>query len=202
MKMFIQLFLSFAFTLLSSHSAFAFKPSNAEYSANVVFETKEGSFRTKVFNSASHERREMSESGANMITIINKESKTMYMLMPDEGMYMEISGSSPMASMAPKQPEMDDYNFEQTEVGKETINGVATTKYKMIMTSKSKPDMKLGGFFWLSKEDILVKMDAMSVDKKSKDRIKIELTDLKIEKQNQSLFEIPSNLQKMSMPGF
>jgi len=202
MKTFIQLFLSFIFSLISSDAVLAFKPSNAEYSANVAIETKDGSFHTKVFNSASHERREMNAGGTNMIMIINKESKVMSMLMPDEGMYMEISGKSLMGNMAPKQPEMNDYNFEQTEVGKETVNGVATTKYKMIMTNKAKPDEKLGGFFWLSKEDILIKMDAISVDKKRKDRIKIDLTDLKVEKQSKSLFEIPSNLQKMSMPGF
>lgn len=59
----------------------------------------------------------------------------------------------------------------------------------------------MGGFMWMSKDNIMVKMDAVAIDKGSKNRFKSELTNIKIGKQDPALFEIPPGYQKMSMPG-
>ena len=59
----------------------------------------------------------------------------------------------------------------------------------------------MGGFMWMSKENIMVKMDAVSIEKGEKNRFKTELTNIKIGKQDPALFEIPPGFEKMDMPG-
>lgn len=197
----MNVFLTWLSAGFISLSAAAYTPPNVEYSANWTIETKDGQFANKVFYAANKERREMQEGGENMVLITRHDTNKVYMLMLDEGMYMEIGTGMPMGGKDDS-ADLNRYHIEQTEVAKEKVNGVDCTKYKIIMTDKKKPKEKFGGFYWLSKEGIMVKMDAIAVDKKSKDRIKIDVTDLVIKKQDPKLFEIPSGLQKISMPGF
>jgi hypothetical protein len=74
---------------------------------------------------------------------------------------------------------------------------VNTTKSKIIMTGPK--GEKMGGFMWATRDNIVVKMDAIAIDKKDKHRFKTELTNLKIGKQDTALFEIPPGYSKMSM---
>ena len=46
-------------------------------------------------------------------------------------------------------------DVEQTVVGDETVNGVKTTKHKMIATKKDWS--KFGGFFWTTKDGVPMK---------------------------------------------
>lgn len=59
----------------------------------------------------------------------------------------------------------------------------------------------MGGFIWTSKEGITVKLDAISVDKSSKERFSIELKNLHVGKQDPALFEIPAGYTRMDMGG-
>ena len=86
---------------------------------------------------------------------------------------------------------------EQTDVGSETINGVKTTKSKVIAAKKD--GSKFGGFFWTTKEGVTVKMDLLSKEGDKKFRMASELTNLKIEKQDPALFEIPAGFTKNDM---
>ena len=95
--------------------------------------------------------------------------------------------------------DLSEYQIEQSVVGTEKMNGVETTKSKIIMTGKD--GSKMGGFMWTTKEGIQVKLDAIAIDKNSKDRFKMELTNIKISKQDPALFEIPKGYEKMDMPG-
>jgi hypothetical protein len=90
--------------------------------------------------------------------------------------------------------------MERTEVGPETVNGVPTTKYKIIMTGAD--GTKLGGFQWVTNTGIQVKLDALSKEGGSTERIKVELTNLNIANQDPALFEIPKGYTKMTMPSF
>jgi hypothetical protein len=93
------------------------------------------------------------------------------------------------------------YDVEQTTVGPDTVNGVKTTKSKIIMKEKKPNGSKMGGFWWMTKDNIMMKLDVISVDKGRKDRMKMELDNLKIGKQDASLFEVPSGYSKMDMGG-
>ncbi len=69
------------------------------------------------------------------------------------------------------------------------------------MKEKKPNGSKMGGFWWMTKDNIMMKLDVISVDKGKKDRMKMELDNLKIGKQDASLFEVPSGYSKMDMGG-
>ena len=177
--------------------ALAMQPANVEYSADWSMETADGAFKAKVYQAPNKERREMDDGGEKMVMIMRRDKKMAWNLMPSERMYMEMKISDPKVS---KNDPMN-YDVEQTTVGPETINGVKTTKSKIIMKEKKPNGSKMGGFWWTTKEGIMMKLDVLSVDKGKKDRMKMELDNLKIGKQDPALFEIPSGYSKMDMGG-
>ena len=169
---------------------------NAEYSAEEVVETADSMSKTKVYSTSTMERREMSEGGQQMIAITRHDKKVVWNLMPEEKMYIEM----PIGQSAEKKDEKTDlsaYKIEQTPMGQETLNGIVMNKGKMIMTGKD--GSKMGGFMWTTKEGIIAKMDALSVEKGKKDRFKLEMTNLKISKKRANLFEMPKGYEKMDM---
>jgi Domain of unknown function (DUF4412) len=184
----------FAALLLAGTAAAQNQPT-VEYSADSVMEHEEGTMKGKVYIAPSKERREMNAGADKMINIMRHDKKITWMLMPEDKMYMEMKQTAASQS----KDDLSAYKIEQTTVGKETMNGVETTKSKIIMTGKD--GSKMGGFMWMSKENIMVKMDAVSIDKGEKNRFKTELTNIKIGKQDPALFEIPPGFEKMDMPG-
>jgi len=183
-------------------TAQAAKPAQpqVEYSADTTMETAEVSMKGHVNYAPTRERREMvTDGGDKMIMITRRDKKMSWTLMPSEKMYMEMSLDQ---ASAQAKDDTSKYKIEQTVVGPETINGVNTTKSKIIMTGPK--GEKMGGFMWVTKDNIVVKMDAIAIDKKDKYRFKTELTDIKVGKQDPALFEIPPGYSKMStgMPSF
>lgn len=175
--------------------ALAMQPGNVEYSADWSMETADGAFKAKVYQAPNKERREMDDGGEKMIMIMRRDKKIAWNLMPSERMYMEMKLSDPKVS---KNDPMN-YDVEQTVVGPDTVNGVKTTKSKVIMKEKKPNGAKMGGFWWTTREGIMMKLDVISVEKGKKDRMKMELDNLKIGKQDASLFEVPSGYSKMDM---
>jgi hypothetical protein len=187
-----------AMTVAGATQAASPKPPQVEYSADSVIETAEVSMKGRVHYTPTRERREMvmGSGGDKMITITRHDKKMAWTLMPSEKMYMEMNLAQGNAS---DKSDLSQYKFEQTVIGPETVNGVNTTKSKIVMTGPK--GEKMGGFMWTTKENIVVKTDAIAIDKKEKHRFKTELTNLKVGKQDPKLFEVPAGYQKMSIPG-
>lgn len=185
-----------AASLILTVPSFAGPGITAEYSAEEVVETAEGLTKTKVYSTPTMERREMSAGGQQIIAITRHDKKVVWNLMPEEKMYVEMPiGES--ASNKEAKTDLAAYKIEQTPMGQETINGIVMNKGKMIMTGKD--GSKMGGFMWTTKEGIIAKLDALSVEQGKKDRFKLEAQNLKIGKQLASLFEIPKGFEKMDM---
>jgi hypothetical protein len=185
-----------AITMAGAAQAEMPKPPQVEYSADTVMETAEVSMKGHVNYAPAGERRDMvTEGGDKMIMIIRHDKKLAWTLMPSEKMYMEMNLDQ---ANAQAKDDASKYKIEQTVVGSESLNGVNTTKSKIIMTGPK--GEKMAGFMWTTKDNIVVKMDAIAIDKKDKHRFKTELTDLKIGKQDPALFEIPKGYTKMGMP--
>jgi outer membrane lipoprotein-sorting protein len=170
--------------------------SQAEYSADSYTENAEMTLKEKVYAAPGKLRKEPAMGDSTPVTIIRMDKGVMWTLMPDDKMAMEMS----MQQAQSKSPgvDMSGYQMEKTEVGREVVNGHEAIKYKMIMTGPK--GNKLGGFQWVVSPGIQIKMDAVSKDGDSKERIKMELTNLKIGKQDPALFEIPDGYTKMTMP--
>jgi len=171
---------------------FAAQDSKVDYSANYFMETAEMTMQGKVYSSPGMERREFDQEGDKMTTIIRHDKKLAWTLMPGEKAYMENKLDN-----SGRDGDISAYKMQKTDAGTETVNGVKTTKAKVIMTGPN--GVKLGGFIWTSKEGITVKVDAIAVDKNSKDRFKFELKNLKVAKQDKALFSIPAGYTKMDM---
>jgi hypothetical protein len=164
-----------------------------DYSADSYMETAEGVMKGRVYASPGKERREYDQDGEKMTMIMRQDKKVGWMLMSGEKMYMEVD----LSKSGKRKDNLSGYTIEQTTIGPETVNGVKTTKSKIIMTGPK--GEKMGGFWWVTKDNIIVKMDAISVIKGSKDRFKIELQNLKVARQDPSLFEVPAGYSKMGM---
>jgi hypothetical protein len=175
--------------------ALATPPASVEYSADWSMETAEGAVKGKIYQARNKERREMNNDGEKMVMIMRRDKKVAWNLMPSERMYMEMKLTDPKVG----RDDPMNYDVEQTTVGPDTVNGVKTTKSKIIMKEKKPNGAKMGGFWWMTKENIMMKLDVISVDKGKKDRMKMELDNLKIGKQDASLFEVPSGYSKMDM---
>ena len=161
-----------------------------EYSADSTMETEGGMMmKSRVYHAPMKQRMEMGGAGGS-VTIIRKDKNVVWQLMGD--MYMEMPMDQSNAS------DMGGFDIqEQTEVGEETVNGMKTTKTKIIAT---KPDgSKFGGFFWTTKDGVTVKMDLLAKDGDRKMRMASELTNVKIEKQDPALFEVPAGATKNDM---
>lgn len=187
--------IAFVAGMLIVPAALAVVQSKVEYSADTLLETAEVSMKGRVNYTPTRERREMtmSSSGQKMIMIVRQDKKVTWTLMPAEKMYMEMA-----LNQSREKTDLGNYKIEQTVVGPETVKGVSTTKNKIIMTGPN--GEKMGGFMWLTKDNIMVKLDAIAVDKKQKHRFKMELTNLKVGKQDPALFEVPAGYEKMGMP--
>jgi len=180
--------------MIIAMSVFAGQDPKVSYSADSYMETADMTMQGKTYYSPGKERREFDQDGSKQIMIVRHDKKVVWMLMPDDSAYMEmklVNGG--------RNDDLSAFKMKTTRVGSETVNGVKTTKSKVIMTGAR--GVKMGGFIWTSKDGITVKLDAISVDKKSKERFKIELKNLHIGKQNPALFEIPAGYTKMGMGG-
>jgi len=162
-----------------------------DYSADSTMETEGGmTMKSRIYHTVNKDRMEMGGSDG-MTSIVRKDKKVVWQLMGN--MYMEMPMDSSNTSG------MDAFDIvEQTEVGQETINGIKTTKSKIVAVKKDGSE-KFGGFFWTTKEGITVKMDMLSKEGDKKLRMTSELSNLKIEKQNPALFEIPAGYTKNDM---
>jgi hypothetical protein len=171
-----------------------YQDTRVEYSADEYMHTKQGTMKAKVYRAFNKERREQEIEGMEQITITRMDKKVMWILMTAEKMYMEMS----LKESKGKETDLRDYKVEHSVIGEEVVNGVNTTKSKVILTGPK--GNKFDGLMWDTRDGIMVKMDAVSTEKGSKEKIKIELKNLKMEKQDTKLFEVPAGYKKMSMP--
>jgi len=173
-------------------AAGAMERSSAEYSANTITETSEGTIKGVVYHTPDKERREMKIEGNKTTVIVRRDKKLIWMLMPGEKVYMQMG-----LGESRDKTDLSGYEIKRTKVGTEKLGGVMTTKSKVV--AKKKDGSEFTGFWWTTKEGIVMKMDLQSVGRGDKGHVKMRLTDVKIGKQDPKLFEIPAGYTKMGM---
>jgi hypothetical protein len=173
-----------------SHSAPLPVPT-ASYSADRVIESEAGTISGKVYAARGMERHEMNVGGMTSVMILRQDKQLGYMLMPAQHMYQQLDFAQAQKQSGTQAADQVDI----TEVGSETIEGHATTKYKLVMKDGSG-----GGFIWITSEGIAIKMDVLSKSGREKTRMTLTLTNLKIGAQDPQLFEVPSDYK--AMPSF
>jgi hypothetical protein len=162
-----------------------------EYSADRTVETDKGNFTGKIYATRDKQRSETNVGGMQSVMIIRQDKQVGYMLMPAQQMYRELDVATAKQQSGGQPSDVVDI----TEVGTETIEGVSTTKYKMIMK-----DGSAGGFMWITKEGIPVKLDAITKENGKKTRFTMRLSNLKIGPLDPSVFDVPAGYT--AMPNF
>jgi len=181
---------------LCAFSAEKMKEATVEYSADMVIDSGQGAINSKTYHAlGGKDRLEMSVMGSTQIMITRQDKKVGWMLMPSQKTFMEMSLEE--STQKSGSANINDCDMDMSSQGDETVNGVKATKSKVSMTC---PDnVKYDGTMWVTKEGIMVKMDAVMVVEGNQANIKIDLKNLKIGTQDPSLFEIPAGYSKFSM---
>jgi hypothetical protein len=163
-----------------------------EYSADRIMETEAGTFEGKVYSAKDKERSETSLRGMTSVMILRRDKQLGWMLSPAQKMYQQMDFAKAQAQSTGQAQDQVDI----TEMGSDTIDGQAATKYKLIMK-----DGSAGGFMWFTKEGIMVKMDTVVKSGRDKSRMTVTLKNVKIGSQDASLFELPSGYNPMPSLG-
>jgi hypothetical protein len=164
---------------------------NVSFSGTRHMEMKEGQIDSFVRQAPGKMRMEMSTGGMSAVIITRQDTGKNYMLMPSMSMYreMDLKGLQEAGN--------SDVDFsEASKVGRETISGFDCTKYKAKF--KDKQGGKGGGYYWVSDEGILMKVDMIYQSRKQKgQRMVFEMRDVQIGPQDRNEFEVPANYSKM-----
>ncbi len=164
------------------------------YSGTRVMTSDFGNFTSRVHHVEGKDRVEMDAGGQKMTTIIRHDKGVAWQIIEQANMYMEVP-----IEQAQRQDFSSKALLEKTEVGKETINGHAATKFKVSFQDEDGSEGQ--GFIWATEDDIMVKMEAKMLVEGQAVNVEVELLDLVVGPQDDALFEIPEGMQTMSMPG-
>lgn len=165
-----------------------------DYSADRIVETEAGTFDGKVYFAKDRERMETNAQGMQSVMILRRDQQLGWMLMPAQRMYQKLDLRRAQEQSGSKGSEQ----VTISEVGADSIEGHAATKYKMLMKDGSG-----GGFIWITQDGIPVKMDFLGKSGRDKTRMTVTLTNLTIGTQDPALFELPADYKAMpSFPGF
>ena len=154
---------------------------SADFSSKGIGESNTG----KIFNANLRSRMEMGD----IVTIAKIDENKAWVIMPKEKTYMEMPLASSNFIAGEKSLPGE---VERELIGKETYDGKAVDKYRIVYTVGSKTEAI---FSWiLSESGIPVKTSAED------GRWQVEYKNIKVGKQPDSLFEIPSGYSKFSTP--
>ena len=135
-------------------------------------------------------REELSMEGQGVVMLYRQGGGKAQMLMP-MGMYMEFDLGTG------QNEQMDEYRLvERTKIGRETVNGFDTTRYRVIYEG---PDGRYEGDSWFTDDNIGVRCDMTATEGGESTRVLFEITKLELGDQAESLFEIPAGYQKFDL---
>lgn len=165
---------------------------DASYDATRVMESKDGTFEFKERKAPGKSAMEMNMGGMQGTAIIREDLKKAWFIMPSMGMYREMD----MRDAMKQQTEAMQVSKVE-EVGRETVNGFSSRKFK---TQFKDQNGKGAGFMWITDDGVPIKMDMIYKNRGMKgQRMKMELKDLQLRAQDASHFELPAGVKPMSL---
>lgn len=161
------------------------------YSATRIIQGGEQRMEQRYFQrDATTNRMEMHLHGEQSTIIINGDRGVMWFMMPGQQMYVESSiDDQPFDAANVELPDPETWEMER--IGREAVNGVPATKYRVATDSGKTTRMR--GFLWVSDDGIPVRTDMET----GGDRIQMELRDLVVGQQPAELFEPPVGYQRV-----
>lgn len=164
-------------------------PVASDFSADFVSKAGSMSSKGKMFFTKDKFRMETPQT----ITISRMDTKTVWILMPSQKMYMKQAMTEDNTKGVSQKMAGE---IKREKVGTETINGIKADKYKVTYNAGGKSNSILQ---WISSR-LSMPVKTSSVDGKWS----MELRNIKFGPQSESLFEIPKGYKEFSynIPSF
>jgi hypothetical protein len=146
------------------------------------------SYVGRMWSMPGEQRHEQELSSVNPIFILRADSAIGDVLLPQ--LHTAVEFDLPKVLAALRQPDL-----LGKPAGHETVNGVETTRYEV---DRKIPEGHLAGVLWLSSDGIPMRCDGSYTSRKGKvSKVHWELRDVKIGRQDASLFEVPAGYSKL-----
>lgn len=172
-------------------------PLSAQFKAKMVFSTMSKERIFTVYSSGAGYRYEFNEDGQTGVIIVKTGSQHVIILMPQQKMAMKSPAESPM-SMGNDPVQSYEHHKAMgvlNEVGKETVNGIACTKFEL--WNKENSSQKTYTVWLSEKYQFPVKM-VNHID--GEEGSGMELKDVQPWTPNANSYSIPEGYQVMEMP--
>lgn len=163
------------------------------YSATRIIEAGKERIEQRYYQRAAMiQRMETEINGQHSIIIMRLDRELMWTVMPQQRMVMEMRIDPNMSDpMNVEVPDPDTWVMER--LGRETVNGIPATKYRVATDDGAKTRMR--GHMWVSDHGIPVRTDLET----GGDRILMELRNLVVGPQPAALFEPPADYQRHAL---
>lgn len=171
----------------------------ARFAADMKFTSKNMSSTGKLYFGGSKVRMEMNAMGRQSIMITDRQRKVVYMLMPDQHMYMEMSTENAGQRGAGRPPAQDWHTYDPAnpcastpdttcqQLGTGMADGRLCTKW--LFTHKRGTTQTV----WIDQKT------GIPIRTEGSDGSLMELTNINQGPQSDSLFEIPAGYTKFDM---
>jgi len=191
--------LIFLFTLIC---ALIPKPALADYIADQFVTISQGEiganpriFSAKIYSQKKKLRMEVVIAGRRSINISrgDKKEPVFWNLMPDEKMYTESQGGpSGPGGVSPDAKQ----DYEKVFLAKEPVAGIMTNKFKL--SWKEDDGSRRSGLVWeaIEFDNAPIRQEFFS----NNQHLLLQLANIKVQKLDPKLFEVPSGYKKISMP--
>lgn len=177
--------------LLGAAGAHAQLPvADVAYAADSVVQAGGMEIRGRVHHDNGRERRDMTIQGMEQTVILRPDLDTVYVVMPMMNMGFEVS----LDSMPVPRPEQMMENVDLEEVGRETVAGLDTTRYRV--TGRDGNGLA-DGFVWISDEGIPVRIEGTAQAGGRTEEVVMYLENVEIGPQDPALFERPEGVSFM-----
>lgn len=172
-------------------------PLSAQFKAKMVFNTMDKQRDFTIFSTDNAYRYEFNEDGQEGVILVQKGSKEIIILMPQQKMAMKSTAESPM-SMA--SDPLQSYEYHKAmgslkEIGKESINGIECTKFELMNNENSSQKMYT---VWLS--DMYQFPIKMINHIEGVEGTGMELKNIEPWTPNENSFSIPESYQIVVLP--
>jgi hypothetical protein len=145
------------------------------------------------FQPPGKQREDMTREGMTVSVIVRQDLDRAWTILPG-GLFMEMSLEDSLAETSYSASSEGVVDYEK--VGTETIDGWATTRYRVVMLEDGEETQ---GYFWFTEHWIPIRME-MHLANDPSEALRMEVRELKIRAQDPSLFELPPGA--VPMPAF
>jgi hypothetical protein len=166
----------------------------AEFSADLLLKQAGETITGKVYVKGEKTRQEYIERGTKQAMIFRFDKKMFWLLMPAEKVYMDIPSNEGAAASDPTLDQKIKNMAVQKYLGKETVNGYTCDKYQYIYNDTSRGTVTQ----WYSKK---LNYPIKSEYKSPRSYMLTEYKNIKEGKVSDSLFDVPGDYMKISLPG-